>query len=162
MLFYRTLCIACVLSAASFAASAKDAPNTDMSAPIQIQHSQQTPDVTYVTGGIGFAERNYLASVKNNYSLEIEVALTNGEFVADVEVEVRRGNETVLEATMDGPHLYAALPAGTYVVAATYAGNTKEQSLTIGKTGQRRALFIWKPQEPDATATQKPLPDLHF
>ena len=139
------------------------APDTvgsgELSAPLEVKHSG---DIAYVTGGIGLAERNYLASVKKEYSLEVEAALTNGEFIADVVVSVKRGDDVVLQAEMDGPHLYAALPEGKYSVSASYSGNEKSQTVVISKTGQRRALFIWKPIEAEQPASQKPLPDIHF
>lgn len=144
--------------------SAVPEPHSDeISAPLQIMHSETAPTISYVTGGIGFAERNYLASVKKDYSLEVEVALTTGEFVADVLVTVTQDDHVVLSATMDGPHLYASLPSGSYQVSATYGGDTKKQAIVIGKSGQKRTLFIWKPADDVTDAASKtPLPPLKF
>ena len=98
----------------------------------------------YICGGIGIDERNYLKSIGKNYDLKLEFAVKTGQYISDVSVMIKDSNgKTVLEATSDGPWLYAKLPAGKYQIKATILDKTRQQTVTIGKGGRKVAYFYW-------------------
>lgn len=128
---------------------------------LDARQSAQNPAISYVTGGVGLAERDYLSSVKEDYSLKIEAALSSGEFIADVVVTIAQGDDVLLETELDGPQLLAALPAGQYQVTLHYGEEEKTQKTSVPAKGRRDLMFVFKPQ-PEEDAPKTSLPPLHF
>jgi hypothetical protein len=101
--------------------------------------------IPYISGGIGSDERSALASMSKNDNLELSFALQDKEYLGGAKVTVRdhKGNN-VLEATSDGPLLYAKLPEGTYTIVATANGTTLMRQVQIPEKGRASVYFAWK------------------
>lgn len=99
---------------------------------------------TYITGGIGDAERAALEAVKKDYNLSILNADPNGEYVADVHVVVKDAKGTPMLSADAGPMFFAKLPEGRYTVEASYEGQNKSQKIRIGKNKTTHIHMGWK------------------
>jgi len=99
--------------------------------------------VPYLSGGIGLDERAYITNtLAADYNLKLELAASNGDYVSDVEVEIRdAGGRTVLRTTAKGPWLFARLSPGRYTVEAMAEGRGSTQSVAIGSAGTSRLVF---------------------
>jgi hypothetical protein len=110
--------------------------------PLQIQDYQGVP---YVTGGVGEEERDYLKTISKNFNLKLMFAATTGNYLSDVQVEIRDArNQTVLDAVSNGPFLYADLPAGSYTVAVSGPGQVAKRSVKLSRGRQVQLNFFWK------------------
>lgn len=100
--------------------------------------------VPFLTGGVGEQEREALQAAAEDYNLKLVFARADGAFVADVQVTVTDSEgSTLLDVTSEGPLLFAKLPPGSYTVKATYRGDTKESTASVGETGRRTLDFRW-------------------
>jgi hypothetical protein len=87
-----------------------------------IQRGITSTGMAYVSGGVGYTELVELSAEKKNYSFWLTTAAKgSGAHLADVRVRIvdTRTQALVLEHTMDGPWLFAALPVGRYEVQAS-------------------------------------------
>jgi len=105
---------------------------------------QQQGSISYLSGGIGSAERDVLKLQEPNFNLKLMFASKEGPFLSDAPVEIldSKGN-SVLSATADGPFFYAKLPAGTYTVKTGNDPLVKTQKVTVKDTGLRSVNFFW-------------------
>ncbi len=103
-----------------------------------------------LSGGNTVDDRVTMQSERGNYSLWVAtVAKPSGAYLADAKLRVvsLSDKSVVVDRTMEGPWLLAALPAGKYEVSATFRadGASKDQTLTervnIAKTGQRQVVL---------------------
>ena len=93
---------------------------------------QNATGVAYISGGVGASGRAEIEAVQDQYSLKLVFAYSNGEFLAAVHVVITDAAGTTLVATdADGPWLLVALPAGTYKVAATVAGDPAQRIVAV-------------------------------
>jgi hypothetical protein len=100
-------------------------------------------DIVYVTGGVGQEERDALKKIEKQFNLKLVFARKDGAFVSDVAVAIKTpSGKEVLVDQAQGPIFMAKLPAGTYVVEATFEGNTMKRKVTVGK-GLKTELFAW-------------------
>lgn len=108
-----------------------------------------SPEVTYVTGGVGDEEREAIEASKGDYNLHITNASTSGEFVGDARVVISRhgangGTEQMLNIVA-GPLLNVKLPSGTYRVTATLGQQVKRQAVAVKKKGAPVVVHLgWK------------------
>jgi hypothetical protein len=101
-------------------------------------------DVPHVSGGIGGAEREELRNKEREYNLKVVTAMKSGDYLSDVLVVIESATkEPMLETTMAGPILLARLPAGSYTIKATAAGETLTQTVTIEPQQLRQVHFRW-------------------
>jgi hypothetical protein len=100
-------------------------------APALAQTSAQA--ATFHCGGVGVDEQQRMKADAPRHSLLATFATTGGDFIADVNVEIRRGGKVVLQGHCNGPLMLADLaPAGSYEVVATARGRTQRQEVAIG------------------------------
>jgi len=116
--------------------------------------------VAYVTGGVGLEERAQLEALGTEFSLRLTFALTTRSFLSDVPVRILdSGGQAVLEATSDGPILFARLAPGAYVVEAGPPDELQRQSVQVVAGRQTQVNFFWRPidhgGEPDRVPTQE-------
>jgi len=99
--------------------------------------------VPYLSGGIGLEERAYITNtLAADYNLKLELAASNGDYVSDVDVQIRdAGGRTVLHTTAQGPWLFARLSPGRYTVEAMAEGRGSTKSVAIGTAGTSRLVF---------------------
>jgi hypothetical protein len=100
--------------------------------------------VTYVTGGAGTEAVDRLRAMERDFNLKLVFALSNGEYLADVDVSVvDAANHVVLDTSAEGPLLLAKLPAGSYHVNANYRGSVEHRAVAVGAASLRTVDFRW-------------------
>jgi hypothetical protein len=101
--------------------------------------------VRYAAGGIGAEEREAMMAMRRDFNLALTFAvLRAGNYVADVDVELRdsRGAQ-VLAVHVEGPWLYARLPADVYQVRARYGEAWQARKVTVRERGTAESYFYW-------------------
>ena len=95
---------------------------------------------SYLCSGVSENER--LEAEQFDYSLKMVYAQPDGHFLADIQTRITDSTGAVLvDVTCGGPWLLASLPSGTYQVEATFAGQTKTQSVSVdGTSGQEQLI----------------------
>jgi hypothetical protein len=113
-----------------------------------INETQSSPDITYVTGGIGDDERQAIEAAKADYNLHVMSASLKGAFVGDARVIISRKKGAESEEMLNvvaGPLLYVRLPAGNYTLDASLGEQKKHQSFTVTKKGAAARIHLgWK------------------
>lgn len=110
-----------------------------------LQHKTEG-GITFISGGVGMAEREALKNVEGDYNLRLLFATQGtGEFIADVKVTIRdsKGN-VVLDAVSDGPSFFAKLPPGSYKVTADNKGEPQTRSVVVSSKRPVKQAFYWK------------------
>ena len=100
--------------------------------------------IAYMSGGIGLDEREQMVKMEQSYNLKLIFAVQQGNFLTGVHVTITDSSgKTLLNAVSDGPWFYAALPAGTYTVAATNQGQTISKAARVVASGRTPVSFVW-------------------
>jgi hypothetical protein len=100
--------------------------------------------VTFVSGGISSDAVDRLRAMERDFNLKMVFALSNGEYLADVRVQVvDPSNRVVLDTTTEGPWLLAKLPAGSYQVNASYGRATERRTVAIAPASLKTLDFRW-------------------
>ena len=106
---------------------------------------EQERATTYLNGGVGEDEAQYMRKTAKDWSLRLTFSeSTDNEFVANVGLLVTdlRGTP-YLQLSGAGPMTYARLPAGKYRVTARFKGQSETREVTLdGKSG-RDVNFHW-------------------
>ena len=116
-------------------------------APVAL--AQMTPqtqgDVTYISGGIGDEWQQSMEALRSQYNLHLLFAQTGtGAYFAYVPVEITDASgRTVLDATSQGPFLYARLRPGQYTVTASYLGQAQSKAAQMPAVGGIDLNFFW-------------------
>lgn len=110
--------------------------------------------ITFISGGVGMRETDYLRKVEVDYNLRLLFAAKEtGEFFADVKVRIAdKKGKTVLDAVSNGPRFLAKLPAGVYQVTAEMFGEPLTRKVKISGKRAVSENFYWK-----ATYKHKPV-----
>jgi len=100
--------------------------------------------IPYMSGGVGIDEQEQLDAIGKNYSLKLVFACKNGEYVADIKVEISDSTgKKILNAVSDGPWFFSKLPPGKYKVAVTMMGKEKQKRVNIGKVQKQTTLYFY-------------------
>lgn len=107
--------------------------------------------IAYITGGIGDMEQHRFKSLahQGGYNMMLVFTFNTGEYLADVDVNVRGQRGASFDVVTDGPFLAAKVPPGTYTVTARHNGNVDRKQVTVSGAGLRTA-FLRFPVGPDA------------
>jgi hypothetical protein len=101
-------------------------------------------DVPHMSGGVGFEGREEMLAAEKDHNLKVVAAEKTGDYLSDVKVVIESAKkERMLDTTMDGPILLAKLPPGTYMVSATFDGETLTRTVTVPAQGLRQVDFRW-------------------
>jgi hypothetical protein len=93
-------------------------------------------EIQMVSGGVGESGMEAIASVQERYSLKLVFARDNGEFLADVGVQVRdHKGKTVVNTNSQGPVLLINLMPGRYTVSASLEGETRTENIVVRDHG---------------------------
>ena len=147
--------LACSLASAPAQAQEHENPDTLQSEPQSVSPgvdpSKAPPAKTsasgieYRSGGVGKEERDALHLAASRYPLKI--VLSEGKdaaFMHDVNVRVAgQGAKPVFEADGVGPLVFVNVPPGSYEVAVSARGQTKQQSVSLGADKQTAISFSW-------------------
>ena len=100
--------------------------------------------VTFVSGGISSDAVDRLRNMERDFNLKMVFALTNGEYLSDVRVQVvDPTSRMVLDTLTEGPWLLAKLPAGSYQVNASYGGSTERRTVAVAPASLKTLDFRW-------------------
>jgi hypothetical protein len=133
--FFRSI-LACLM----VAVAATPAP---LSAAATADVIEKSGPIVYVTGGVGEEERAALKKIEKQFNLKLIFTLKEGAFIADVQVAISTPKgKPILADQAQGPIFMARLPAGTYVVEATFEGSAQQRKTTVGK-GLQTLTFAW-------------------
>jgi hypothetical protein len=116
-----------------------------------IERGTTPTGIAYVSGGVGQSELVAMNEEKKNYSFWLTTAAKgSGSYLAAVRVRIldARSRQSVLETTMEGPWLFAALPKGRYEVEATLAADGGGPAQTLKKSttihpGDRHQMVLY-------------------
>jgi hypothetical protein len=104
-------------------------------------------DIKTRSGGVGESSQQELSAQESDYSLKLVLAETSGAYLADVKIEISdRSGATVVNDVSRGPWFLADLPAGRYLVSATYAGMAKTAEVEVPAEGLREVTITWPPK----------------
>ena len=94
---------------------------------------QETNGITFVSGGIGADSRESLAEREQYYNFKLVLTLEGaGTFVSDARVTLSTAaGDRLVEHTTEGPLFLASLPAGNYVVSASFRGITVTRKFQV-------------------------------
>jgi hypothetical protein len=136
------------------AALKADQASGSASAPAQgsamVVRGQSENGVAYLSGGVSVDDQTAMYAERGRYSLWVAtVAKGSGAYLSDARLRiVALGDKrVVLEHTMDGPWLFAALPPGRYEITATMpadgpdAAQTLTSRVSIVRGTQRQAVL---------------------
>ena len=88
--------------------------------------------VPVVSGGVGEDSVARLQAREKEFNLKLVFALVEGNYLADVGVTISNAaGRRLVQHVTDGPIFMARLPAGTYVVTASYNGNAQTRTVTL-------------------------------
>lgn len=114
-----------------------------------LAHAQMTPQtqggVTYISGGVGDEWQQHMESLRAQYNLHLLFAQQGtGAYFAYVPVKIiDAGGRTVLEATSQGPFLYARLQPGSYTIIASHLGTPITRTASVPASGGVDINFYW-------------------
>lgn len=124
-------------------------------AGVQVQAQGIAPQtqgrVSFVSGGVGQEENCLMKGVQSGYNLHLLFAETpSNHYLADIPVKViDHHGATVLDATSQGPYLYARLMPGSYRIIAENGDRTLTRHVRILSTTRPTSVsFFWKGTEP--------------
>lgn len=119
--------------------------------PLAWAQSRPLPaDAAVVSGGIGEESMQELVLRKDAYNLKFVFTLLEGDYVADVSVDIaHEAGRKVLAHVANGPVLLARLPAGRYVATFAYAGVMQIHRFTLRERGLRSIQVRWKRSKAD-------------
>jgi hypothetical protein len=84
-------------------------------------------------GGVADEDQKRMKAEAGQHALMLTFASGDGAYLADVDVEIRRGGKVVVQGHCNGPIMLVDLaPAGSYEVVATAQGRTQHQTVSIG------------------------------
>ena len=120
-------------------------------AAMSLQQNRTATGIPYITGGIGDVAQDRFKSMarQGGYNMMLVFTFNTGEYLADVDVNVRGPGGVAFDVVTDGPFLAAQVPPGNYTVTARYKGNVDRQQLRVAAGGTRTA-FLRFPVGPDA------------
>jgi len=108
--------------------------------------------IRFIAGEVGEDAEARIKAAQHNYNLKLVFTLTEGNYLADVDVAIRdAAGKTVLEHRVPGPFLLAELPAGAYDVTASYEGKPRTRKIRVGPR-LITEYFRW-PSDPSADYT---------
>ena len=101
-------------------------------------------DVRFINGGVGDEELDQLKATAANYSLQLRIVGSEGEYVGDVAIKIADAKGAVILSVADaGPFLYAALKPGNYVFEANHLGAVQAFKVTIdGKGAVKKTITV--------------------
>ena len=107
--------------------------------------SRNAPGAGFLCGGVGLDEQQSMKAAANQHDMMLTFAVSNGAYLADVDVEIRRSNgPVVLSAKCDGPIMLVDLPAGgSWSVTARANGQTRQKLVTAGGGRHAQTTFMW-------------------
>ena len=109
-------------------------------------------DIAFMTGGVGLEEREEIARWEHAFNVKIVTATRqSGAYVANVHIDVHRGEKLVFDRTLDGPWMLLKLTPGQYVLTANASGVLRRQALSVPRSGRIVFTLQWDDAETGTT-----------
>lgn len=110
---------------------------------------QEMNGITFVSGGIGADSRDDLAAREKSYNFKLVLTLEgSGSFVAGAQVILARlSGDKLVEHVTEGPIMLAGLPAGNYVLSASFRGITHTRKFQVRADRLHTEYMRW-PADP--------------
>lgn len=110
--------------------------------------------ITFVSGGIGADSRASLAAREKSYNFKLVLTLEgSGSFVSDARVTLSNAaGKKLVEHVTEGPLFLAGLPAGAYVVSATFRNLTHTRKFQVRADRLQTEYMRW-PVDPALDVT---------
>lgn len=90
----------------------------------------------YACGGIGSDESTAMRSAMKDYPLSLLFARKDGEYLANLAVQIQGAQGEAMSFTAAGPVCLLKLPRGHYSVkATTQGGESQSKSVDVGRNG---------------------------
>jgi hypothetical protein len=130
-----SLVVVCVWAAAAYAQEPKGFPN----------QPKYYGSVPYLSGGVGLDEREALNQMGKDYNLKLSFAVTSGDYLGDVAVEIRdSAGRVALQAVSEGPWFFSKLPPGRYTVVVKGNEKTQKKAVQVSGKGQTVLNIFWQ------------------
>lgn len=115
---------------------------------------QEMNGVTFVSGGIGSDSRESLAAREKSYNFKLVMTLEgSGTFVSDARLTLSTAaGQKLVETVAEGPLFLAGLPAGAYVVSATFRNVTQSKKFQVRADRLHTEYLRW-PADPKLDVT---------
>ncbi|MBM3343579.1 MAG: hypothetical protein FJY56_15930 [Betaproteobacteria bacterium] len=99
----------------------------------QVDRVQEMNGIVFVSGGIGADSREDLAAREKSYNFKLVTTLEgSGSFISGARVILATAQgDKLVEHVTDGPIMLAGLPAGAYVVIASFRGITHTRKFQV-------------------------------
>lgn len=127
--------VSLAVGAALFAATlgAQTTSSSTSTSTSSSSSSSSSSSVGLTCGGVGEDDQQRIKTAAAKKGLLVTFAGAGGVYLADVDVEVRRGSEVIARSRCAGPMLLLDLsPPGKYEITATAQGRTQRQVVTVG------------------------------
>jgi hypothetical protein len=103
--------------------------------------------VGYTNGGWSAETQASIAASAGKYPVLLVFALSDGDYVSDVGVDVVDGRgASVFRLNDTGPMLLIDLPRGDYTVKVERAGKLQSRPMHVGPGTHTKAVFHWPRQ----------------
>lgn len=124
-----------------------------------VDRVQEQNGITFVSGGIGEDSRSDLAAREKSYNFKLITTLEgSGSFVSGARVIVATAKgDKLVEHVTEGPIMLAGLPAGGYVVIASFRGITHTRKFQVRADRLHTEYLRW-PADPSQDVTLPPEP----
>ena len=133
----RILLAAAALACCAAAAQAQSATATATG-------SANAQAAAFRCGGVGEDDQKRMKAEAAQHALLVTFASSTGAYVADVDVEIRRDGQVVVQGRCNGPLMLVDLaPQGSYEISATSQGRTQKQTVAIGAQRPATVTFRW-------------------
>ena len=122
-----------------------------------VDRVQEMNGIPFVSGGIGADSRDDLAAREKSYNFKLVLTLEgSGSFVSGARVIVwSAAGERLLEHVTEGPIMLAGLPAGAYVLGASFRGISHTRKFQVRADRLHTEFMRW-PADPAQDVTLPP------
>jgi hypothetical protein len=118
---------------------------------------QEMNGIVFVSGGIGADSRDDLAAREKSYNFKLVLTLdVSGSFVSGARVTLSSAaGDKLVDHVTEGPIMLAGLPAGSYVLSASFRGITHTRKLQARAERLHTEYMRW-PADPTQDVTLPP------
>lgn len=118
---------------------------------------QEMNGVTFVSGGIGADSRDSLAAREKSYNFKLVTTLEgSGSFISGARVILATAKgDKLVEHVTEGPIMLASLPAGTYVMTASFRGLVHTRKFQV-RADRLHTEYVRWPADPSQDVVLPP------
>lgn len=100
--------------------------------------------VPYLSGGIGYEEREAIDRARKNYNTKLVLAESSGSYISNVSLTVATVlGEPVVTLSGAGPLLLLQLPPGSYLVTTDYEGRKAQKRFDVSDNVAQTVVVAW-------------------